>query len=211
MKGSGALKWGVVVCSILLLAAFGCGKKEMVKSTDSSATGMGAAQPDAAGKGPEEASRAEGIVSETLKPEAGARDASTAAGTQTAMAAAAEAAAGVAATQEKASPFQDIYFDYDKAFLREDAKQVLAKVAGYLKDNSGAKLLIEGHCDERGTPEYNMALGERRAESARSYLVSLGVKNGALATVSFGEEKPAVQGSTEDAWAKNRRDHFVPN
>ena len=82
-------------------------------------------------------------------------------------------------------------------------------MAEFLKNNPGAAVLIEGHCDERGTPEYNMALGERRAASAKSYLVSLGVKGGGLSTVSFGEEKPVDPGHNEEAWAKNRRAHFV--
>jgi peptidoglycan-associated lipoprotein len=117
--------------------------------------------------------------------------------------------AGIAATQEKPSPFEDIHFDYDKSFIREDAKPALQKVADYLKKNPGASMVIEGHCDERGTAEYNMALGERRAESAKSYLVSLGVKSGGFSTVSFGEEKPVDPGQNEGAWAKNRRAHFV--
>jgi peptidoglycan-associated lipoprotein len=125
------------------------------------------------------------------------------------VASAAEAAAGVAATQEKPSLFQDILFDFDKSLIRDDAKPVMASVSDYLKKNKGTKLLIEGHCDERGTSEYNMALGDRRAESARKYLVSLGVSAGALSTVSFGKEKPLDPGHNEDAWAKNRRAHFV--
>ncbi len=78
-----------------------------------------------------------------------------------------------------------------------------------MKKNPGAKLLIEGHCDERGTAEYNMALGERRATAVKNYLVSLGVPKAALSTVSFGKEKPLDPGHDEEAWAKNRRAHFV--
>ncbi|HSL99190.1 MAG TPA: peptidoglycan-associated lipoprotein Pal, partial [Candidatus Limnocylindria bacterium] len=131
-------------------------------------------------------------VTETMKPEE----------TQTAM-------AGVAATQEKPSDFPDIHFDFDKSFLREDAKLILQEVAAYLKANRAASILIEGHCDERGTPEYNIALGERRAVSAKSFLVSLGVKADAVSTVSFGEEKPIDPGHDEVAWERNRRGHFV--
>ena len=119
------------------------------------------------------------------------------------------AMAGVAATQEKPSEFPDIHFDYDKSFIRDDAKPILQEVADYLKANPAASILIEGHCDERGTAEYNLALGERRAESAKTYLVSLGVKASALSTVSFGEEKPIDPGHDEVAWERNRRDHFV--
>ena len=137
-----------------------------------------------------------GIVSEPLKPEGPAGE------TQV-------AAAGVAVTQEKPSPFGDIHFDFDKSFIREDAKPILSGVADQLKKNKGLRLLIEGHCDERGTSEYNMALGDRRAESARAYLVSMGVPASAISTVSFGKEKPLDPGHNEAAWAKNRRDHFV--
>ena len=119
------------------------------------------------------------------------------------------AEAGVAATMEKPSQFPDIHFDFDQSFIREDAKPTLHQVADYLRKNAGASILIEGHCDERGTAEYNIALGERRAESTKSYLVSLGVRAGALTTVSFGEEKPLDPGHTEEAWAMNRRAHFV--
>ncbi|NNG47724.1 MAG: peptidoglycan-associated lipoprotein Pal [Deltaproteobacteria bacterium] len=119
------------------------------------------------------------------------------------------AMAGVAATMEKPSDFPDIHFDYDKSFIREEDKSILRDVADYLKANPAAAILIEGHCDERGTAEYNIALGERRADSTKSYLVSLGVKPGALSTVSFGEEKPLDPGPSEAAWAKNRRAHFV--
>jgi len=104
---------------------------------------------------------------------------------------------------------ETIYFDFDKSDLRQDARDVLNKNADLLKSNSGAKLQIEGHCDERGSAEYNLALGERRAKSAMQYLITLGVKADRLSTISFGKEKPAVQGSDEAAWAKNRRDEFV--
>jgi peptidoglycan-associated lipoprotein len=188
MKGLAGGKWILAALSMVLLLAAGCAKKEMVKSTDTTA--------EAAIPAPAPAEKPGEIVSETMKP-----------GQQTAMA---EAAAGVAATQEKPSQFSDIHFDFDKSFIREDAKPILEQVADYLKKNPRASMVIEGNCDERGTAEYNMALGERRAESAKSYLLSLGVRAGALSTVSFGEEKPLDPGHNESAWAKNRRDHFVP-
>ncbi len=121
----------------------------------------------------------------------------------------AEAARGVAVTEEKASPFADVRFDFDKSDLKDDAKKICQEVAAYMKKNPGKKLLIEGHCDERGTAEYNMALGDRRAASVKNYLVSLGVPTSALSTVSFGKERPLDPGHNEDAWAKNRRAHFV--
>lgn len=98
-----------------------------------------------------------------------------------------------------------IYFDYDKSALTEDSKTRLEANAMWLADNPEATLVLEGHCDERGTGDYNLALGQRRAERAREYLVNLGVEPERLKTVSYGEEVPAVSGSTEAAWAKNRR------
>jgi peptidoglycan-associated lipoprotein len=194
MKGLSGKKWMLGGLSLVLVFAMGCAKKEMVKSTEA---GQGAA---ASAPAPP-SSKPEGIATETMKPETPAKPPEMA-GSQMAM-------AGIAATQEKPSSFEDIHFDFDKSFIRDDAKPVLQSVAEYLKKNPGASMVIEGNCDERGTAEYNMALGERRATSAKNYLISLGVKSGALSTVSFGEEKPIDPGHNEAAWAKNRRDHFV--
>lgn len=108
-----------------------------------------------------------------------------------------------------ASRFENIRFDFDKSFIRDDAKPILRKVAEHMKKIPGAKLQIEGHCDERGTSEYNMALGQRRADETRKYLVNLGVGGNRLSTISYGEEKPADPGHDEEAWAKNRRAVFV--
>jgi peptidoglycan-associated lipoprotein len=111
--------------------------------------------------------------------------------------------AAIAFTQE------DIYFDFDSAVLSAPAQEVLKKKAEYLRDNAGVTVIIEGHCDERGTAEYNLALGDRRAESAKSFLVAMGVSGNRISTISFGEERPADRGQTEEAWARNRRAHFV--
>lgn len=112
-------------------------------------------------------------------------------------------------TQKEEFEMEDIHFEFDSAVLRDDAQGILRKKAAWLLDNQSVEVLIEGHCDERGTAEYNLALGERRATSAKSYLVSLGVKANRLAIISYGEEKPLDPGHNEEAWAKNRRDHFV--
>lgn len=101
-----------------------------------------------------------------------------------------------------------IYFAFDKSDLSDQSRQVLAEKAELLKAHPALTLLIEGHCDERGTNEYNMALGERRARAAYEYLVLLGIEAGRLTIISYGEEYPAVPGSNEEAWAKNRRDEF---
>ncbi len=102
----------------------------------------------------------------------------------------------------------DIYFDFDSAELTADAQAVLQSKAGYLQKNSNINVIIEGHCDERGTTEYNLALGERRAKSAKSFLVDLGISNSRLSFISYGEEKPADPGHNEYAWERNRRGHF---
>ena len=106
------------------------------------------------------------------------------------------------------SMFRTIYFDFDKSDLRPDAREGLQANAGYLKSNSGVAVTIEGNCDERGSNEYNLALGKRRAEAAYKYLVDLGIDGSRMTTVSYGEERPAVEGHNELAWAKNRRDEF---
>ncbi len=109
-----------------------------------------------------------------------------------------------------ATAFETAYFDFDKSDLRQDARDALSKNADILlKTNTEASVKIEGHCDERGSAEYNMALGERRAKSALQYLLTLGVPAKRLSTVSYGEEKPALDGHTEEAWAKNRRAEFI--
>jgi peptidoglycan-associated lipoprotein len=99
-----------------------------------------------------------------------------------------------------------VYFDYDSAVLREDARSSLKKNAEVIRSAPASVVVtLEGHCDERGSEEYNLALGERRAESARAYLVDLGIPNSRLRVVSFGEAKPAVMGHDESAWKWNRR------
>lgn len=103
----------------------------------------------------------------------------------------------------------DIYFDFDKYDLRMDARERLRKNADFMKEYSQFTYGLEGHCDERGTNEYNLALGERRANAAKDYLVSLGVDPSRLRTISYGEERPFCTTSNEECWQKNRRGHFV--
>lgn len=113
-------------------------------------------------------------------------------------------------TEEEKRIFETIYFDFDKSDIKPESRPVLEKIAAYLLKNPALDLLIEGHCDERGTEEYNLALGERRALSARRYLIGLGVASGRLQTISYGEERPVDPGHNETAWAKNRRAEFKP-
>jgi peptidoglycan-associated lipoprotein len=106
-------------------------------------------------------------------------------------------------------PLKDIYFDFDKYDLHADARDTLKTHAQWLKDKPAAEVQIEGHCDERGTGEYNLALGAKRAEAAKDYLVTLGVSAGRITTISYGKELPVCQEHTEECWQKNRHDRFV--
>jgi peptidoglycan-associated lipoprotein len=106
-------------------------------------------------------------------------------------------------------PLGDVFFDFDSANLSPEAQEQLKQDAAWLSSNAAKKALIEGHCDSRGTSEYNLALGERRSGTAKEYLVKLGVASSRLETVSYGEERPFDTAQNEDAWAKNRRAHFV--
>jgi peptidoglycan-associated lipoprotein len=102
-----------------------------------------------------------------------------------------------------------VFFEYDSFTLTNAARNTLRGHANWLKANPGRSVQVEGHCDERGTTEYNLALGERRAGTVRDFLVSQGVPAAQLSTISYGEERPVVQGESESAWSKNRRAEFV--
>ena len=107
------------------------------------------------------------------------------------------------------SPLKDVYFDFDRYDLRADSREILKANSAWLKANASAQVQIEGHCDERGTTEYNVALGSRRAESVKDYLVTLGTSADRLSTISYGEEVPVCREQTEECWQKNRRARFV--
>jgi peptidoglycan-associated lipoprotein len=104
---------------------------------------------------------------------------------------------------------ENVYFDYDKYALTPMAREILASHARALKQRSEVSVVIEGHCDERGTVEYNLALGDKRAKAVKDYLVSLGIDRSRLTTISYGKERPVDFRQTEEAWAKNRRAEFV--
>ena len=113
--------------------------------------------------------------------------------------------------QEEKTRFEneDIYFEFDSIQLTPEAQELLAIKGKWLRENPSATVIIEGHCDNRGTNEYNLALGEGRAQSAKTYLMDLGIDTSRLNTISYGEERPIDPQQTEIAWAKNRRAHFV--
>jgi peptidoglycan-associated lipoprotein len=104
---------------------------------------------------------------------------------------------------------KDAYFDFDKADVRTDARDALSQTAQFLRSYPQVKVVVEGHCDERGSTEYNLALGDRRAAAAKQFLVSLGIPADRMETVSYGKEKPFCSASTEECWQQNRRAHFV--
>jgi len=104
---------------------------------------------------------------------------------------------------------EDIYFGFDQSSLSADAQMILRRKAKWMRNNPGTSIIIEGHCDERGTTEYNLALGDRRAESVKKFLATLGLSVTRMATISYGEEKPLDPGHNEYAWSKNRRAHFI--
>ncbi|MBN1829544.1 MAG: peptidoglycan-associated lipoprotein Pal [Deltaproteobacteria bacterium] len=109
----------------------------------------------------------------------------------------------------EAAAFEDIGFDFDKYDLKPEARAAIQKLGEWLLANQAFVVTVEGHCDERGTTEYNLALGDRRANAAAEYLVALGVPAKRITTISYGEELPLDPGHNEEAWTKNRRDHFV--
>lgn len=119
--------------------------------------------------------------------------------------------AEIAQMAEAAFVNEDIHFAFDSFFLDAEAERILAQKAAWLQSNGDASVQIEGHCDERGTSAYNLALGERRANAVQEYLTVLGIAADRLSTISYGEEQPLDPGHDEAAWSRNRRAHFVIN
>ena len=117
--------------------------------------------------------------------------------------------ASVETTATAESSVHDINFDFDSSIISPDAREILKVNTVFLLKNRVSTIVIEGHCDERGTAEYNMALGQRRAQETKKYLVNLGIKESIIRTISYGAERPLDPNNTEEAWAKNRRAHFL--
>jgi len=176
----------IVVLILSLLAFAGCASKKSVVTSD---TG-----------------RDQGITSDTARQDA-LRDQAREDAEREAL----NQSVDLEKMSQIKSPVSDINFDFDSSSIRPDARIILERNADYFMKNRVSSIVIEGHCDEQGTAEYNMALGERRAQETKKYLVNLGVKESLMKTVSFGEENPLDPASDEEAWAKNRRAHFVVN
>lgn len=182
---------GVLVGSLALM---GCPKRPEVAQAGPGAVGPGAAAP---GPGAPSARPGETPVTRPAPPrETPVRPSPGAPAT---------AVPGVPA----GSPLKDVFFDFDKANIRDDQKGALNDNVSWLKSNTRAKISIEGHCDERGTVEYNLGLGERRAKAVKDYLVAAGIGADRVAIISYGKERPFVLGHDESAWKWNRRDHMV--
>lgn len=182
-----------ILCSGLFLAG-GCAKKELVKSEET-AQPMATAQPAPAPSAPAAPSSREGMVKEQPIKEAAVKE---------------DTVKEAQKAESAVSAFGMIHFDFDSFVLTQPSRDILSKNADImLKKMPAVKVLLEGNCDERGSDEYNLALGEKRAKAALNYLVTLGVKADRLSIISYGKEKPLDPGHDEAAWAKNRRVEFV--
>jgi len=197
------------VIPLAVIVALGAGMA--CKKPGPSPEAVKAAEDEAARKAAEEEARrkaeAEAAARKAAEEEA-RRKAEAEAAAEAARKAAAEAEKLAAYKKAAEAALKDINFEFDKSAIREADKAKLQVVADFLKAFPQAKLQIEGHCDERGTVEYNLALGERRAHAAQAYLTTLGVAEGRLSTISYGKERPKVQGSNEQSWLANRRAEF---
>jgi peptidoglycan-associated lipoprotein len=186
---------GVLAGSLALL---GCPKRPEVGQAGPGAVGPAAATAPAPAPAPAQPSPQTGEA-RVVQPPAPA---------ETPVQPAPPAAVGTAPAPA-ASPLKDVFFEFDKSVIRDDQKSALNEDVTWLKGNARAKLTVEGHCDERGTAEYNLALGERRAKAVKDYLVAAGIPANLVSTISYGKERPFVLGHDESAWKWNRRGHFV--
>ena len=188
----------VAFTCLFLLFVTSCAEKEVQVSETVQPT----AEEQAAIEAQKAKEAAEKVRLEELRAEQGARE--------TARQAKLQEEAMARQLAAKVSQFETtaIYFAFDKANLTAESEDILKGKAGYLQNNPSYSLVIEGNCDERGTNEYNLALGERRAHSAKKFLMALGISDDRISTISYGEESPVDPGHNEAAWTKNRRDDF---
>jgi peptidoglycan-associated lipoprotein len=174
--------WGLIFGTLVTLLTVGCAQR--TSQVSSSPTQMEATGPSAEEiRAREEAERRRRIAESQL-------------------------ASGPTRPTPGTSVLDSVYFGFDEATLSDQAKNTLVRDAEWLRTNADVRVQVEGHCDDRGTAEYNLALGERRAEAAKSYLSSLGIDVSRMRTISYGKERPVDAGHTEGAWAKNRRVEF---
>lgn len=174
---------------VFVLIYTGCAEKQITKSEGTAYT-----QNEPAIKQTEQL----GAAGKSAKQEASTKQNSSKEQTTKALAAA-----------QITADLTDIHFDFDRSNIRPEDRQILSSHASYLLKNKNVKIVIEGNCDERGTAEYNLALGNRRAQEAKKFLVNSGVNRKRIKTISYGMERPLDPTHNENAWAKNRRDHFV--
>jgi peptidoglycan-associated lipoprotein len=190
MRRSTLVHASLLLCGVFLIL-FGCARRSVQVG------GPGAVGPG----GPGEAK----VTEETIAKQAPIREVPVTPGVSRSGDADPARAGG------KDSPLKDVFFDFDKAVLTEEAKRMLDENLRWLRTNPAAPITIEGHGDERGTNEYNLALGQHRAKAVRDYLVASGLDPKRISVISYGEERPFVLGHDESAWKWNRRGHFVVN
>ena len=205
MKSIRILLLGLMILTIGL--GFGCAKKTI--RSDSAGYTPSRVEPGPAEARPEAAApeKEKKLAEESLREESLREKALRVKALQD-EAARREAAASEAAS--KSVSLEPVFFDFDQWSIREDQKEVMAKNSQWLKSNPNVKVRLEGHCDERGTSEYNLALGQKRAEGVKSFLEGMGISSQRMAPVSYGEERPLDPAHNEAAWTKNRRVDIVP-
>ncbi len=182
MKHNGTLRY-ILIFMLSSFVLWGCPKKAEVTSSPKAQNG-GAAAATNVQSGEPQSNGTSGTIQERQ-----------------------EGPAGHAASS--ATGLKPIYFDFDKSFIRDEARRVITDNAAWLKANPKVKIRIEGYCDERGTKEYNQALGQRRAATAKTFLIDMGISASRISLISYGKEKQACSESNEDCWQKNRKDDFV--
>ena len=199
-------KWGLTILTLLLVLAFlsGCAKKTVLKEEATPKESTAATEAAPAVKAPEKSA-----VKDNAEAKKRAEQERAAAEKAKEQAAKSEAARQAAAAAKESYTLADIYFDFDKFNLRDEARAVLNKHVEWLNKNKDVQVTVEGHCDERGTAEYNLALGERRANAVIKFLVDMGIDGKRLKAISYGSELPLDPRHNEEAWTKNRRAHFT--
>ena len=185
--------WTILVLALALMVIFSfsaCTKKKISSETATTPT---TSTEEQARKRAEEEARQKALREETLREERLSE----------------QQAKERMETERSVFENEDIYFEFDSIRLTPEAQEILTQKAAWLRMNPGARVTIEGHCDDRGTNEYNLALGAGRAQSASAFLVDLGIEESRLNSLSYGEERPLATGQDEETWARNRRAHFV--